>query len=336
LAYAALLQPVLGRRPARGWVWHKRQEDTLDEEIEPVDLVSEQRDFEQLQDEMLAIRNGAFPTSPLRCSECAQCPWRADCRNRWEREDSVCLLYGVSGQTARRLLDAGLCTIRDLLATEVDDVAQRLAWRLEDAKVLRIRAQARRENRPIVIRSPTFSEGRPVIYYDIETFGDLTYLHGLLVRVNGAAQERSFLARRPEDEGDAWCELLDYLAHQGDDPIIYCWADYERPFVERLWERHGGNSKGYAILRGNLVDECAFVQSHFAMPTHSYSIKAVAPLFGFGWQVDDASGLNSEAWYAEWLATGEERILQKILRYNLDDVRAMAVVDDGLRALVRG
>ena len=43
-----------------------------------------------------------------------------------------------------------------------------------------------------------------------------------------------------------------------------------------------------------------------------------------------------QAWYAEWLATGEERILQKILRYNLDDVRAMAVVDDGLRALVRG
>ena len=199
LAYAALLQPVLGRRPARGWVWLKRQEDTLDEEIKAVDLVSEQRDFEQLQDEMLAIRNGAFPTSPLRCSECAQCPWRADCRNRWEREDSVCLLYGVSGQTARRLLDAGLCTIRDLLATEVDDVAQRLAWRLEDAKVLRIRAQARRENRPIVIRSPTFPEGRPVIYYDIETFGDLTYLHGLLVRVNGAAQERSCQASSVAD-----------------------------------------------------------------------------------------------------------------------------------------
>src|SRR2546422_5637128 len=108
-------------------------------------------------------------------------------------------------------------------------------------------------------------------------------------------------------------------SHQSDDPVIYCWADYERPFVERLWERHGANSKGYAILRGNLVDQCAFVQSHFAMPTHSYSIKAIAPLFGFGWQVDAASGLNSEAWYAEWLATGEERILQKILRYNLDD-----------------
>jgi len=176
----------------------------------------------------------------------------------------------------------------------------------------------------------------PVLFFLCALLGPLGLdLHNVVVCDNDI-RAKPCLRRRPLELSRRLLPNEPTKSHQSDDPVIYCWADYERPFVERLWERHGANSKGYAILRGNLVDQCAFVQSHFAMPTHSYSIKAIAPLFGFGWQVDAASGLNSEAWYAEWLATGEERILQKILRYNLDDVSAMAVVDDGLRALVRG
>ena len=75
-----------------------------------------------------------------------------------------------------------------------------------------------------------------------------------------------------------------------------------------------------------MKDQCRFVQDHFALPVMTYSIKEVAPVFGFRWQAEDAGGLNSEAWYGEWLEEGDEVMLQKIVDYNLDDVLAMEVV----------
>ncbi|MGD8758525.1 MAG: ribonuclease H-like domain-containing protein [Deltaproteobacteria bacterium] len=54
------------------------------------------------------------------------------------------------------------------------------------------------------------------------------------------------------------------------------------------------------------------------------------PVFGFTWSADDAGGLNSEVWYKEWLESGNE----EILRYNLDDVLAMEVIDQALRKAI--
>lgn len=125
---------------------------------------------------------------------------------------------------------------------------------------------------------------------------------------------------------------MDYLA-QDDQAIVYCWADYERGFAKALWEKHSGNPAGWCHLEKNLIDQCKFVRDHFALPVYSYSIKHLAPVFGFSWSADDAGGLNSEAWYKEWLETQDEAIFQKILRYNLDDVLAMEVIDRELRKI---
>ena len=76
-----------------------------------------------------------------------------------------------------------------------------------------------------------------------------------------------------------------------------------------------------------------FVRKHFALPVYSYSIKKVAPVFGFNWRADDAGGLNSESWYGDWLKTGDDKIKNKILEYNEDDVVAMEVIDKKLREL---
>ena len=60
----------------------------------------------------------------------------------------------------------------------------------------------------------------------------------------------------------------------------------------------------------------------------------MAPVFGFSWKDEDAGGLNSEAWYKEWLETGDQEVLEKILRYNLDDILAMEIIDQGLREFI--
>jgi len=98
----------------------------------------------------------------------------------------------------------------------------------------------------------------------------------------------------------------------------------------RSSDGYGGNPLGWHQLGKNLVDQCRFVKGHFALPVFSYGIKQVAPVFGFAWSADDAGGLNSEAWYKEWLESGNE----EILRYNLDDVLAMEVIDQALRKAI--
>jgi predicted RecB family nuclease len=242
------------------------------------------------------------------------------------------LLYNVSGGTAAKFHRAGFKRIPDLLAVGVDEIAVRLKMDREAAGRLAMRAHAWAQRRPIALKPPTFPSGLPIYYYDIETFGQVTYLHGA-IRVEGAArEERQFVAESPDQEGAAWHQFLDWLARD-QRAVVWCWADYERGFVESLWSNYGGNQRGYDLLHTSLTDQCAFVSEHFALPATSYSIKQVAPLFGFHWDASDAGGLNSEAWYREWLNTKDRALLKKILRYNLDDVVAMEVVDRALGTL---
>ena len=82
-----------------------------------------------------------------------------------------------------------------------------------------------------------------------------------------------------------------------------------------------------------LTDQCAWTKKHFAFPTRGYSIKEVAPALGFHWTAEDAGGLNCEAWYGEWLRSGEEELKRKILEYNRDDVVAMEVIFNHLKKM---
>jgi uncharacterized protein len=151
------------------------------------------------------------------------------------------------------------------------------------------------------------------------------------VRGAGRAVERQTLAHTLDDERRAWHEFLDIVAALPEGPI-YTWTDFEAGHVRRLWDRHQGSAAGHERLTRDLVDLCAFVRTHFALPASTYRIKDVAPLFGFGWQAEEPDGLVAGTWYEDWLAGGDDAFRRKVCEYNLDDVRAMLAVYRGLRA----
>jgi len=325
-AYAILLEPILGARPERGGIWLNTGE------IVDVDLSKNRSDVEALLSDMKNVRDQNSPTEGVRCSECDECPWNQHCRTGWERDEHLTLLPGATGSTARSLLAQGRRTWHDVAQASTADLLKIKGVGKKTSETLLLHALARVTGRPQVRKEPTFPENIPIHFYDIETFGECVYLHGN-IRISGEErEEKQFLARSPEDEKTAWHEYLDYLARD-DRALIYCWADYEREHANALWDRHQGNEKGFAHLKNNLVDQCRFVSDHWALPLTGYSIKVVAPFFGFRWQADDAGGLNSEAWYRDWLGKADDAILKKILRYNLDDVIAMEVIDRELRKL---
>ncbi|TES85483.1 hypothetical protein E3J95_04310, partial [Candidatus Aerophobetes bacterium] len=64
-------------------------------------------------------------------------------------------------------------------------------------------------------------------------------------------------------------------------------------------------------------------------PTFSYGMKYIAQRIGFKWQDPDPSGVNSIVWYNEYLKDpADESKLQRILRYNEDDCRAMIALKE--------
>lgn len=321
---AMMLEPILDSIPTRGGVWLNTGTITDVELGRDVNAVS------AIIEKMEEVAGERLKTEGVRCSECRRCLWASHCENEWNRLEHVCLLYGITGEAARRFTRAGLISWRDVAALTPEEISARTGLKDKAAITALQFAQARQSGSPIIRGDVKFIDDRPVYFYDIETYGDTVYLHGLIRVFGNDREERQFIARVPSEEGDVWLQFVDYLARD-EQAIVYCWADYERGFINILKEKYGGNPKGLRNLETSLVDQCAWVQEHFALPLTSYSIKSVAPYFGFHWNAEDAGGLNSEAWYKEWLETGGESTLEKILRYNLDDVVAMEKIDLALR-----
>jgi predicted RecB family nuclease len=80
------------------------------------------------------------------------------------------------------------------------------------------------------------------------------------------------------------------------------------------------------------------IAEEIAFPVTGYSIKALAPLAGFHWHVDDAGGGNSIVYYQT--ATSRENTeldrstaITWLRSYNEDDVRATMAVRQYLRSL---
>jgi len=87
-----------------------------------------------------------------------------------------------------------------------------------------------------------------------------------------------------------------------------------------------------AALDGVTVDLLSWFNASF-FARRSASIKNVAPLFGFGWGVDDPGGRISQSKIEVARGSGPQAVEARewCLRYNESDVAAQAAIRDGLR-----
>ena len=329
-AYAFMLEPVLGERPKSGAIWLNTGT------VEEVNLngPTEKKFFEVLA-EMRAIQEGRLVTKAVQCTACTSCAWNSVCSDWWEKNNHLSLLSDMTVKVVGKLASEGIDRCDQLDGMSAGELSGKAGVDSEKAERMLASALSRKKNLPVILKKPKFPTGKTIYFYDIETFGDYVFLHGLIRLHKGKREEKFFFAGSKDEEKTAWFALLDYLA-QDEDAVVYCWTMYEENFIHACWQRYGGNKKGYELLETRLTDQKEFAKDHFVFPCRGYSIKKVAPVFGFEWSDKDAGGMNCGAWYAEWQKTKDAVLYDRIIAYNRDDVLAMEVIDRELRSLAGG
>jgi predicted RecB family nuclease len=325
--YAYLLEPILGYRPKQGKMILSSGEET---EVF-FDAKLEHRFFDVLLQMKKVIEDNLTP-EPVMCSACSRCLLFPHCSSYWDESQHISLLSGMSAHMAKKLIDLEIKSCSDLASMKPEEVQGITGASLDHSLRFVLGAQARNQNQPIVLKKPEFEKNFPIYFYDIETYDERVFCHGLIKWDEKGVSEKYFFCSQLDEEEEKWHALLECL-EEDENAVVYCWTLYEKTYIELLWKKYRGSEKGYRNLSRNLKDQCAFVKNHFVLPCRGYSIKAVAPYFNFAWQSKNANGMNCIAWYRMWLEEGDLEIKDKIIEYNLDDVRAMLHIDQNLRKL---
>jgi uncharacterized protein len=317
-------------------------------------------------------RPAAFPppdTYPEPVDHCDVCRWAAECAERRRDDDHLSLVAGITGRQRRALAERGITTLEALGDLELP-LTPRLEGTSEGA-LTRVREQARvqlegRRQRHLryELLLPPPGEGYEAerglaslpppspgdLFFDIEgdpyAFDDgLDYLFGVL-DVEGRFE--AIWSR--DDAGEftlqgeraAFERLIDLLmARLEADPSmhIYHYAPYEPTALKRLMGRYGTREAEVdRLLReGVLVDLLRAVRQSVRASVESYSIKRMEAFYGFVREVDLRDAGSSVVAFETWLELGEgERpetdILDRIERYNRDDVVSNARLRDWLEA----
>ncbi|MCB1330800.1 MAG: TM0106 family RecB-like putative nuclease, partial [Maritimibacter sp.] len=272
-------------------------------------------------------------TRPVPVAGCALCRWRDHCAERWQDEDSLFLVAGVSRTQVSKLEAAGIKTM-EALARLTEPVAGMATSTREKLTVQARLQHARRTGTPdYELREVEPGRGFTLmpppspgdLYYDIE--GDpfyregrvegLEYLHGVWDGTNFTpfwahdhAEERRAL--------EALFEMFD--ARLGADPgaHIYHYAAYEITALRRLCARHGfGETMLDRWLRERrFVDLFAVVRGGLIASEKSYSIKEMEAFLNVTREGEVKTAGGSVVAYEEWRESGDDHILQEIEDYN--------------------
>ncbi len=304
-------------------------------------------------------------TRPVYRDECATCRWHDVCESELVAEGHVSLLQGVGVLAVRKLSEGGVETIPQLAALDPVDLDSnavptyaQLAANIDTARVaLRNdgRPYLKRGSEPVVVPRADVE-----IDFDIEN-DDIVYMYGCHVsekQADGGWNDGEYLSFHSYDRSDpatearllaefwAWLHgMVERTRADGKSIAVYCYSGgfAEIPRMKEASIRANG-ATGVPTTEqiGQLVSRDWWVDMHdiakrFHWPTRKLGLKDLAPLAGFTWNADDASGANSIVWYrAACDPTNPERGVMgdKLLRYNADDVRATLELrrwlDDGI------
>ncbi len=263
---------------------------------------------------------------PLKISKvCRETPWHDVLFDTAKNRNDISLIYNVRADSLEELRIIGVKTLNEMENCDIDSLPKIKGASIDTLKRAKDQAISLINNRIKKLSSPDIPDAKTKIYFDIE--GDpllgIQYLFGMLiVKPDQEPIFKYFIAEKPEDEGNMWSEFLEWLKVENlTDFKIYHFHHYEKTYLNKLSDVYGGNEQLLDFIN-NLIDLSPLFLKSFIFPVYFYSIKDIAKHLNFKWQHEKAGGGQSILWYEKWLETGDRKVLQDIINYNEDDVRA--------------
>lgn len=326
LAFAAsILARVQGAMPATGRIVHGP-----DFKVSRVELATLARPLRDVVGQLHDLATAAKPPPLMLNRHCGECEFRQRCRATAIEKDDLSLLAGLSAREIVALNARGIFTVLQLSHTFRPGRMKRVRKKHDHS----LQALAIREKTVYVAKRPEVPQGKAVIYLDVEGLPDedFYYLMGLLIVEGESRRHLSFWADSRAEEASIWTS---FLAAVGpiEDFVLFHYGSYESKFLDRMAERHGGDSGLVARLKDRSVNVLSLVFAQVYFPVHSNDLKSVAGCLGFSWSVADASGLRSIAWRHGWEDTRDDHLKQQLLDYNREDCSALERVVGMLRSI---
>ncbi|MEK7108156.1 MAG: TM0106 family RecB-like putative nuclease [Patescibacteria group bacterium] len=328
--YADLLLRVQGVKPTSGYVMSPNGV------VMRYDLESFAADYHLTLNDIEHILEGDLPLHVL-TSGCKSSPYFSVCVDETESCDDLSLLNRVQVEEIEELNRAGVKTVMELATGDVAALSRKLI-EMTDDRLLFLHRQARalKERVHDVVEPVELPSSSVELYFDIESdpVRDLDYLFGVLKverTKDGSVTDtfHAFLAESEHDEQRAWDEFAAFLHEHRHAPVFhYGW--YEISVCAKLIDRYGAPEGAMASWENNFVDLNARLRSAIIFPLSFYSLKDIAQYLGFKWRTQGASGVESIRWYHEWLERGDRALLERIVQYNEDDVRATRLLKEWL------
>ncbi|HAU1644232.1 TPA: TM0106 family RecB-like putative nuclease [Legionella pneumophila] len=321
MLYALILEKIQGVRPSKGGFINKNKE-TLTCDL--TDKILQATNDTVVN--ILSILQGKEP--PLKISrDSLATPWGEVLLSEAKQKSDIGLLYNIRVDTLIGLKNERVKTIKQMAECDINSLPKIKG--ATDSTLRRLQTQAKSliNNEIISISKPEIPNALTKIYFDIEgdPFLGIEYLFGFWIEKENAEPEfKYFLAEKPEDEQTMWAEFLGWLENEKFvNYKVYHFHRYEKTQLNKLSKKYGHCPQLVGFIE-NLVDLSKKLTDSFIFPVYFYSIKDIAKHLDFKWQHEKAGGAQSIFWYEKWLETSDRTILEDIINYNEDDVRATA------------
>ena len=283
-----------------------------------VDYLEHEERLERELNYFRLIRDGKAKPEAHKPPKASNPPWRVYANKMVAQSKDLQMLPSLSAEMRQCLKIYGMFTTDDVAHAGLD----KLRTILEEpfATDAYYNSVAYLHHKPVLKQEGFFPPPpkKRNLYFDFEATETFT------------KDNVSFVAKTPEEEIKIFEQFYDYIKDPAN-TVLYHWTEYEAKKMRKMAQENKHDEQKLNLLVSLCYDLKVAVQKAFYLPAPSFSLKAAAPAFGFNWRQDDCGAMDSMVYFTNWLKTGNEDLLKKVLMYNEDDCKAMLYLENKLK-----
>ncbi|MFL9483434.1 IS66 family transposase [Chitinophagaceae bacterium LWZ2-11] len=273
------------------------------------------------------IINEDAPPAFYRNDHCHECQFHDACYKKLKERDCISLLSGMSSKVILKFHKKGIYSITQLShlfrprrRRRYPQVSSNYLWELK--------ALAITDQKTYVLYPPNVKETAASIYLDFEGLPDegWIYLIGVLIIMeDGQEKNFSFWADKKENEQKIFADLF-IILKQYPNTTIYHYGSYETKGLKQFQKKWPRSKNDIASIETQMINLLGFLRTHVYPPIYSNGLKELTRFLGFQWSIEGANGLQSIQWRKNWENRKDPILRDNLIKYNLDDCKALLVV----------